>query len=143
MASENRWTPAADRVLVADLTVPCHHCGISCCGTVAVWFVRAGIQHWIEIDRATLGEMLTRLWRGPQDNLELPPLVRAYFDWTGWMAPEAPATGTAIAYDEMSATLALLAASALDEHERKICEALQRLTLEARATAAPLFIRDD
>lgn len=118
-------------------------CGIPCSGTVEIWFVRDGLRHMIEVDTPTIHHLLDRLWRGEEENRGLPVVLRDYFAWTGWYDFDAPEAGTPVAHEEMLATLALLADEPLDARERQICAALERLTREAQATAAPLFMHKD
>ncbi|MFZ6184552.1 hypothetical protein [Nannocystis pusilla] len=134
-------TPSTDLVLVADLTQPCHVCGIACSGTVLFWFLRAGVRHAIEVDRPTLDELFEKLPRG--EGRELPAILRDHAAGTGWYGSEASPTGTPIAYAELAALLALTDEAGLDEHERRICEALRSLAAEAAQAAAPMFVYDD
>lgn len=134
-------TPPTDLVLVADLRLPCHVCGIACSGTVLFWSLRAGVRHAIEVDRPSLDELFEKLPRG--EGREVPAIVHDWSAGTGWYGSEASPTGTPIAYEEIAALLALTDAALLDEHERRLCDALRSLAAEAEATAAPLFIDYD
>jgi len=127
-------TPSTDLVLVADLTLPGHVCGIACSGTALFWLLRAGVRHAID-------ELFEKLQRG--EGRATPAIVRDHFAGTGWYGLEAPPTGTPITYAELAALLALTDEVGLDEHERRICDELRRLGAEAEATAAPMFVDDD
>lgn len=134
-------TPSSDLVLVADLTLSCHVCGLACSGTVLFWFLRAGVRHAIEVDRPTLDELFERLPRGA--GREVPAILRDHAAGTGWYGPEASPTGTAITCDELAALLALTDEVGLDDHERQICDALRGLAAEASQAAAPMFVYYD
>lgn len=131
-------TPTSDLVLVADLTLACHVCGIACSGTVLFWFLRAGVRHAIEVDRPTLDELFERLPRG--EGREAPAILRDHAAGTGWYGSSPSPTGTPITGDELAALLALTNEVELDEHERRLCDALGSLAAEASRAAAPMFV---
>lgn len=143
MTSASRTEAAADLAMVTDLTSPCHVCGIACSGVVLIWLLRAGVRHAIQVDRPTLEELFAALWRGEPRSGAMPALMRDYFEGTGWFGAEALPDGTPITYEAVAALLALADGAVLDEHARRICEALRGLAADAEATAAPLFIYYD
>lgn len=143
MTSESSRIPPSDLVMVADLVLPCSHCGIPCTGTVMVWFLREEIRHAIEVDRPTFDMLLGKLCVGERASDELPRFVTDWCTSTGWMDIDAAEVGTPVPHIEMTATLTRLAQVELDERERQLCDALRRVTREGLATDSPLFVYYD